>query len=337
MSQASFEMSRIFLVKKLGPRLKQTLVVFLAIFSVSACNDCYAANVKGRFVFNSMRTVESVKDHQIRDWAYLWEDGKIRLLRKNLMGPVLSPNGKMIAGTTMLNGRDERERRIEIIDLEGNLIKTLSFREQVGRIKWSPDGMRIIYWMASDEEGISSTLNEYDLSTGESRLLLHPKPASGIGEFNFFPDGKRMAVEINSQKELNIYILDLKSGEKTKIPNTLYHGLSGVFPNNRHIAAYDYNDGTFKNPGRWIYYKIDALTGEREEIGSRSSGFSLSGARLSNDGNYFYRDEPVRKKVRIIAVRPLSDPSKMIPVTQAIKIKGRLYSFDSNPDWWQAE
>jgi dipeptidyl aminopeptidase/acylaminoacyl peptidase len=330
----------------------QTALILISLLS-SSYAQARDEQIKGKFVFNSVRALDDIKSIPYGDtglfanenlnWTYLWEDGKVRRLRKNLLDPVLSPDGKRVAGYVLA------DRKIVIVDTQGQEIHSLSFDEQPAQIRWFPDGNRILYLIGSSLSDGGNVLMVYDFKTDSHTRIAGFGPHADLIESNVSPDEKKILLRVSNSKNKDItgiYILDGNKGWKaSKIPNTRLASSGMWFPDSKHIAVYAYNDenGRISKQHMGAFYKVDVETGEKVKFRDLDT-ILWDGIKLSKDGKYFYLCKSHGKGGSVVVLWPLDDPTKEIPVTQSYRIadpdrhiaKG-LYATDSNPDWWQGD
>lgn len=111
--------------------------------------------------------------------------------------PAWSPDGSRIA----FDGQDESGRGIFVIDADGsNLVRFLPpSLEQVGRLRWSPDGsmlayLRTPYYGPTPSPG-SMPEPYLVVSDAAGALVTHifaPSHTGGVGDFAWHPDGTRI-------------------------------------------------------------------------------------------------------------------------------------------------
>lgn len=151
---------------------------------------------------------------------------------KSLRHAALSPTGK----------RALFEARGEILTVPAekgdirNLTRTPGVAERDPA--WSPDGKWIAYF--SDAAGEYGLHLKEQTGLGETRKFdLGPKP-SFYYEPVWSPDSKKIAF---ADKRLTLWLLDLESGERTRIDTTPYH-----------IYSYPNFDAHWSPDSRWITY-----------------------------------------------------------------------------------
>ena len=331
-------------------KIPSYLYLTLALLVVSSCAEAQEEKIRGRFVFNAIRALDDLRATPHGDTglfaidnlnsAYLWEDGKTTRLRHNLSKPALSPDGKWVAGHSAI------DRKIMITDIQGKEIRSLSFDQQAGPVRWSPDGKKILYSIVlPSEEYDRLILKEYDLESDTHKHIADFGSHSSILWFEYSPDGKKIVLEVlNSKNEdiQGIYVLNGDDNWKpAKIPNTELASSGMWFPDSRHIAALRFNTRKGSKHAGAIY-KLNIETWEETKI--RDFDLLFLQPKLSKDGKYFYLCKSHGKGGSVVVLWPLDDPTKEIPVTQSYHIEDPkrylahpLYATDSNPDWWQGE
>lgn len=115
----------------------------------------------------------------------------------NADGIIPSPDGEQL----LITQSTEADRRLHIVDKEGNIIKTLAVGDGISGVSWSPKQTMIAYQLSSKVNGVDSGgLYIYDISSGETIRIADDVT---IAETVWSPSGDKLAL---SQYSDNGYI-----------------------------------------------------------------------------------------------------------------------------------
>ncbi len=303
------------------------IVLFLTLvilFTLTSCAQAQNPPVKGKFVFYSLR------DPKVGWAAYLLKDGKMMLLGKKLTSPVFSPDGKTIAATTG-NG-------IVLLDEDGHQKDLIDLGKRPAKLRWSPDGKKILYSIRIKEER-KGILRELDLLTNEDKLFLDFGQGTHFGGIVYSPDGSQVMVCIDhpDPEKIGIYILN---SDGTNLRHINKHGLSQIWlPDGKHIIYETNRDeqGHQINKKFGSFFRMDLETGKVTKLQDVEI-LTLAFPKISKDGKYYYLSKPYGQDGQRIVLWPVEDFKKEISVTECVSLsQGTGLSQDLDPDWHQGD
>lgn len=132
----------------------------------------------------------------------------VRLVDKSTFSHALSPDGKLVAyfhRPPELNAKAQ----IEIVSIEdGSLVKVFDAPEDVGRLRWSPDGSALDFVKTEDE---ISNIWRLPIDGGQPKQITFFE-SDRIFSFAWSFDGKQLALTRGSNETDLVLIEDLVSG-----------------------------------------------------------------------------------------------------------------------------
>lgn len=161
-------------------------------------------------------------------------NGRYRLLRERYGGGMLtlSPDGRYVAGTTMMEGAGWSEGDVvAVLDLSTGEVRRYRGGTPVGT--WAPDGRHLLLWHHDSRQ-----LRLLDLDSGTVRdlMLIGDQRMRGVA---FAPDGERIAVQADD----TLHVIDLRDGSQRELldlgTRTRLAGVGAWLPDNRTVAVLD--------------------------------------------------------------------------------------------------
>lgn len=289
-------------------------------------------NIPGKLVFESLREGKGVED----DGIYVLKKGKLQLITKNGGFPKWSPDGKLIA----CYGK----KALWFYDDEGNLINTISTKYQPMDFVWCFDGNSLIY--SAREKLENNKYNVYlihlNLSDKSEMMLkeyINKSIAFTLSFLRISYDNKRLLFHSGTQGENDSYIYvinydgtNLRQLRKNAIP--LFW-----FPDNEHMAFATNRDekDNLINQECGRIYKINVDTNELSII-EEITHLLYKDEHISRDGKYMYYARPARGNTYQLAMCPIGERNKEIPITYSYFVNSIIkYTNDWHPDWYEGE
>jgi Tol biopolymer transport system component len=148
------------------------------------------------------------------------ETGEDRLVaRRNQFGWLLGPASWLPDGSGMVTAQLEYRdlhhllSDLWLVDREGRE-RRLTEGRRIAQPDVAPDGRRVV--AVQTEQG-AVRLVEYDLQTGEDRILAHARPGEAFDAPRWAPDGRRVAVARFAGGRLNVVLVDAATGEMVPV------------------------------------------------------------------------------------------------------------------------
>jgi Tol biopolymer transport system component len=180
----------------------------------------------------------------------------------------------------------------------------------------------------------------YDFKTGIIETVWTAELNKEIHHLQISPDGKALAFHLffpaNVKGGFDGYLATLNI--ETKELKNLYPLASpvGWYRDGKNILI-DTNknkNGEWLNTPIGILAKINIETGQVQKLHQKEADYQ--GARLSKDGRFIVYSRAVRPGGKAIFIRSM-ETFKETQVTKPIQISARIFSRDTNPDWYQGE
>jgi WD40-like Beta Propeller Repeat len=175
-------------------------------------------------------------------------------------GLLLSPDGRMVAGSPQLEGAtsgDGSPNGTVLIDLTSGAVRELPGGAPVA---FSPDGTELLTARSPEAGSSEYRMALLDLAAGASRELFSVGGPPRGGQFAFSPDGRRLAVQ--SSQSLTIY--DTETLDQATVPATGARRMAGVgaWTPDGYLAAWDVEpSGAAVDPHVMRLVLIDPATG----------------------------------------------------------------------------
>jgi Tol biopolymer transport system component len=173
-------------------------------------NDIYVMNWDGS-------GIDRITDHPLSDTE-----------------PALSPNGRDIVFTSNRDGNND----IFIVDSTGrNPVNLTKHAANDGWPRWSPDGRQIVFHTNRDGGNFEIYVMNIDGSS-PTRITDYP----GIDQFpDWSPDGR----EIVFRRDVDIYVIDLSTGQTRRLTETapLLNQMAAWSPNGKQLVFMSARDG----------------------------------------------------------------------------------------------
>jgi len=297
------------------------------LFSLSACSNISKDPIKGKFVFTSSRTGNSID-------VYVSKNKKVLLIAKKAYSPKWSPDGKVVACAVEGRFNEIGKDGILIIDQNGKVKDFFETERTPVKVDWDPTGEKIYYTQPKKDKKIyDEGIFVLDLAKREHKKIYGLDTESKITGISISSIGDKILFH-KSDPGIEIYLVDLKNNE-TKY---LSRGVNPAwFPDGKHIAFTTNIDenGNQINDAYGNIYKMNVETGEREAVRVVKYLMTL-GLKVSKDGKYFYYTVQGDGAGQRIVVSPIDNEKVEIPVTTPIMTSSGL-SQDHDPDWYQGE
>lgn len=147
--------------------------------------------------------------------------------------PAISPNGREIVFTSNRAGNND----IYIVGSAGGVAQNLtSHPANDGWARWSPDGRQIVFH--SNRDG---NFEIYVMDAIEGQPPIRLTEYAGIDQYpDWSPDGRRIIF----RRDVDIYVMELRTGETRRLTNAPPLNQMAVWsPNGRQIAFMSARDG----------------------------------------------------------------------------------------------
>lgn len=171
--------------------------------------------------------------------------------------PTWSPDGWWIAYSAVRGGRED----LYIARPDGSVRRQLTDDREIDRYpSWSPDGTRILFARKEAAGWVVCSLDLRDLEAGPGRLTA---AAEYVGHPVWSPDGKKIAFDTLFDGQTEIAMLDLESGDVTRLTNR---------PGNDLVPAWSSDSGTLAFGGQpdstlnWDVWTVDVKTLELTRV-----------------------------------------------------------------------
>ena|GEM_PF-3959019 len=308
-------------------RLIAYILISSLMFSISACSNSNKYPIRGKFLFESSRSGNSID-------LYMSKNGKVALIAKKAYYPEWSPDGRLIACVVEKQRDKIKEKGILLIDDAGRTIDMLEIDPAPSKLDWSPDGSKIYYARQRKDKPIyDDGFYVFNLSRREHGKVHSFDSDVQITEMSISPLGDKILYK-TSEPKIAIYMLDLKNSEIKYLSNGVN---SAWYPDGKHITFNTNIDeaGNQINDGYGNIYKMNVETGEKTIV-RPVKHLMMLGLRVSKDGKYFYYTIQGAGGGQQIVVSPIDNEKVEIPVTQPIMTSSG-FSQDHSPDWYQGD
>jgi Tol biopolymer transport system component len=209
---------------------------FTAVVALAALVDTHGAAAQGRGVPGGV-VFNSARDGNNEIYVMNWDgSGPLRVAEHPASDtdPAISPNGRDIIFTSNRNGNND----IFIIDSTGrNPVNLTDHPANDGWSRWSPNGRQIVFHSNRDGGNFEIYVMNIDGSS-PTRITEYP----GVDQFpDWSPDGR----EIVFRRDVDIYAIDVTSGETRRLTQTapLLNQMAVWSPNGRELAFMSARDG----------------------------------------------------------------------------------------------
>lgn len=301
------------------------LLVALSISMLSCSRR--VDHTRGKFVFSAMRKQGSGQ--------FLYRDGNLTFLGKDMVCSIWSPDGKRIATCASSQDSYEECKHIFIFDEYGNKLEVIDTPVGIGTLDWLPDGSGFVYVGYTSRvvnKFNPNLIYQYKFDDKKHTQIFKGDKDDTIHDVFCSPNGDRVIfVNYTDNGREGPYIMDINGDNLVHINKDAQGG--SWFPDGKHICLYTYNDaeGNPVDPELEsnAYFKYNLETGKYEFLVD-GQGFTW-GDKISRDGKYLYFARQERGG-RVINVVPLfgRDKGKSFPIIPNGKV-----AYDGYPDWYQ--
>jgi len=310
-------------------------VVFLLMLPLPGCAK--AKQPKGKLLFYGERAVDQPKQ------TYMWEDGKIRPFHRTGYC-TFSNKGDRIACS------DAAEKRILLLDLDGNEIGDYVVGERASQIRWSFDDKYLFYVYNNLVKGNNiDIIKRIDLQSGGIGEVFRTKNNDDISSLMTSPRGHKIIFDLLSDNKDTdgFYLINYELQDP--IAKQIYAEWSMGriwYPDGKHIGLlieWDKDEPGVKK-GATVLAKINIKTGNKEiiKVITPKDMLNFDPISITRDGKYYIVIERKEKAVMGSGTRVVfwdtKNPNKKIPMTDCIYFKlTNQWSTASMPDWLPAD
>ena len=321
-----------------------------------------AISPDGKAVLYTVRQVDWEKNGYDTE-IWLWRAGEeafqlTRTTEGSSSGQAWSPDGIWISFTA---SRDKGRQLYLISPHGGEAFKYTDHKEGVNSYRWSPDGKHIAFTSnearSQESEAREKQYGRFEIEDAEYRMNhlwvievdpgKKPEPrrlTSGetytVGSFRWSPDGKKIAFDhrpdplINSYSKSDISILDMESGEITKLVTQPGSDAGPMWSPDGRTILFSTKMGDDRYYTNSELARVPAGGGE---ITVLSEGFdeNLSPVVWTADGVYFLASEKVYRRLYLMdpengGVKKIaSEPENIYSLSVAENSRtAALYGFD---------
>ena len=154
----------------------------------------------------------------------------------------VSPDGRRVAFTSRTENRRNQgnHAEIQLLDVESKAIRTLTDNQAPeGRLLWAPDGRRLAYEAPSAEEW-DLRLDKIwvmDVESGRSSIVSEAFDGN-IRSFVWTPDASALLFRGLQRTDENLFRLDVRSGDLTKVTSAVGSLAPASFSRDRTMMAF---------------------------------------------------------------------------------------------------